>query len=205
MSALPPSLFTTHLPGLGRPLTEAEGKLIHKYLNLLIKWQKTHRLVGSTNPDWMLENVVIGSLAFLTRVPEGTRTVADIGSGAGIPGVPIAVVRPDLRVTLIEARRRRVSFLATVVRELELTGVEIIEGRMEELVPLLGDRFDVAVVRCVAAPDSITSPALAVVRPGGALIVSAGPSNSDRGDTTVVHLPGGSQRHFTLIRRPATA
>jgi 16S rRNA (guanine527-N7)-methyltransferase len=205
VSALPRGLFTTTLPGLGRPLTDGEGTLIDKYLKLLIKWQKSHRLVGSTNRDWMIENVVIDSLAFLAMFPDETRTVADIGSGAGVPGVPIAIVRPDLRMTLIDARRRRVSFLTTVVRELELTRVEVVDGRIETLGSSLGGRFDVAVMRCVAAPDAIVSPALDLIRPAGALIVSAGPKMVSTTGTTVVELPGGRQRHFLVVRQPRTA
>jgi 16S rRNA (guanine527-N7)-methyltransferase len=199
---LPRDLFFTALPGLGRPLTAQEGNHLSNYLKILIKWQKTHRLVGSTDPRWLIENVFIDSLAFLALFPSGTRAVADIGSGAGIPGVPIAIVRPDLRVALIEARRIRASFLATVVREVPLGQAEVVAGRVESLESTLGGRFDVAVMRCVGASDTIASRGLAVLRPGGALIISAPPQVDPGAELATVALPGGRQRRFAVMRKP---
>ena len=118
MTTLPEALFTTPLPGLGRPLTRPEGEAVYNYLELLIKWQKAHRLVGSTDVAWMIENIIIDSFAFLEHLPSEARMVADVGSGAGVPGVPIAIVRPDLDMSLVEVRRHRVSFLSTAIREL---------------------------------------------------------------------------------------
>src|SRR5207237_2657918 len=131
---LPEALSTASLPGLDRSLTTPEGELIHKYLKILTKWQRSHRFVGSTNYEWMIENVIIDSIAFLTQVPPQARAIADVGSGAGIPGIPIAIVRPDIQVALIESRRRRISFLSTVTRELALSTVQVHAARTEDLV-----------------------------------------------------------------------
>lgn len=176
MTARPRSLLARPLPGLGRPLTEAEGGLTDKYLNLLTKWQKTHRFVGSVERAWLIENVLLDSWCFLEALPHTAHAVADLGSGAGIPGIPIAIVRPDLELSLIEARERRVSFLSTAVRELGLAHVSVISGRAETLGPEYAGRYDAVVMRCAGKAETVLSPALRLVRVGGAVVVSSGPS-----------------------------
>jgi 16S rRNA G527 N7-methylase RsmG len=247
VSELPAWLFAEALPGLRRPMTVAEGTSLSKYLILLRKWQAIVRLVGSTGTKWIVDNVLLDSLAFLELFPTHARTAVDIGSGAGIPGVPIAIVRPDLRLTLIEARRKRASFLATVVRELGLTNARVVHGRVEDLAadegrgaemerrdteierPATevedpdaevedagadvdgagaevdrrserGGRFDVAIARCVASERAIVPLALAVVRPGGLLITSAGPSAEP--GSVVIEIRRGQPRHFRVHRKP---
>ena len=108
---------------LGRALDQSEEGRFDKYLTLLIKWSSVHRLVGWTEPVWIVENLFLDSLLFLKVLPDTVRSLMDLGSGAGIPGVPLKIVRRHLQVTLLEARERRVSFLSTVVRELGLEGM----------------------------------------------------------------------------------
>lgn len=178
MSVLPRSLLGSAPPGIGRRLSEGEAELFRKYLDLLIKWQKTTRLVGSVEPSWVAENVFVHSFCFLVGFPEGTRRVADLGSGAGVPGVPIAIVRPDLEVTLIEARQRRVSFLSTVVRELGLGSVTVVGDRIESLPSAYEGRFDAVVMRCAGSLSGMLESALRLVRRGGVVVVSA-PASGD--------------------------
>jgi 16S rRNA (guanine527-N7)-methyltransferase len=145
----------------------------------------------------MIKNIILDSLAFLELVPSEVRRVADVGSGAGVPGLPIAIVRPGLEMSLIEIRRRRVSFLATAVRELKLEGVEVLATRVEDLASTHREHFDAVVMRCVGAPASILSPAFAILRRGGALVMTA-----RRGSTTnemkevAIDMPDGTRRLF---------
>ena len=173
MIVLPPTLFRSPIPGLGRPLTASEGDSVVKYLNLLCKWQSSQRLVGSVDPRWLIENVVMHSLAFLGAIPASTKGLADVGSGAGLPGIPIGIARPEISVTLIEARQRRASFLSTVVRELELAHVAVIPWRAESLGPEYAGRFDAVVMRCAGEITSVLSQAKRLVRKGGVVVVSA--------------------------------
>lgn len=159
---------------LGRPLSHHERVLFGKYLILLIKWQKSQRLVGSDRPGWIVENLFLDSLLFLRVLPPSLGSILDLGSGAGIPGVPIKIVRPDLSLVLVEARRRRVSFLTTVIRELGLENSHVLGGRIEESMSELEGRFDAVVMRC--AGDSKTLLPIAsrlVAKPG--LVVASGP------------------------------
>jgi 16S rRNA (guanine527-N7)-methyltransferase len=178
---VPEELFEAPLPGLRRPLTRTEGDLVVKYLEILKKWQRTQRLVGSIEPAWLIDNIIVDSIAFLAGVPDGAASLVDIGSGAGVPGIPISIVNPDLAVSLVEAKGRRASFLATVIREIGLERTVAIHSRAEALGDEYRDRFDVAVMRCVGQEPVLTG-AMRLVRPGGMVVVSAPPASISRRD-----------------------
>jgi 16S rRNA (guanine527-N7)-methyltransferase len=200
VTLLPPGLFRSVIPGLGRALSEQEGHQADKYLKLLIKWQKTQRLVGSVEPEWLVENVVLDSLYFLAALPKKSTAIADLGSGAGIPGVILSIVRPGSRFALIESRQRRASFLTTVVRELRLSNVEVIGQRAEDLVPDLAGAFDAITMRCAGDFAALTPVAMPLLRPGGVVIASG--KSSDESGIAVVGL-SGRRRSFRRLVRPA--
>ncbi|MEV7971451.1 16S rRNA (guanine(527)-N(7))-methyltransferase RsmG [Sphaerisporangium sp. NPDC088356] len=104
-------------------------------------------------------------------VPEGAHLV-DIGSGAGLPGIVLAIVRPDVRVTLLEPLLRRTTFLGECVEQLKLTNVEVVRGRAEELA---GKQvFDVASARAVAPLDRLLAWSMPLLRKGGQLLAMKG-------------------------------
>ena len=131
---------------LGRPLTPHELDLFSRYLALLLRWQRSHRFIGSSDEMWIVEHLFLDSLLFLRLLPSTTRTLIDIGSGAGMPGVPIKIVRSDLEVTLVESRRRRASFLSAVVREPALGQGRVVADRIESRLPEMEGRFNVVVM-----------------------------------------------------------
>lgn len=193
------------LPGLGRAATDHERDKLDKYLTLLIKWQKAYRLVGSADPAWIVENLFLDSFCFLEALPPETRAIADVGSGAGIPGVPIAIARPDLALSLIEARRRRASFLSTVVRELGLSRVQVLSERVESLVRSHQGRFDAVVMRCAGPPPRLLPMVFPLLRSGGVVVVSAkgteGPAYSG-GEAIGVRTASGGVRRLLRYSRP---
>ena len=189
---------------LERPLTQVQIESFLKYLELLTKWQKAQRLVGSAEPGWIVENLFLDSLLFLKVLPMATQSLVDIGSGAGIPGLPIKIVEPSLAVTLVESRQRRVSFLRAVVRELGLGGVEVIGERLENLVDRLRGRFDVATMRCSGDPASIVSVALEIVKPGGTVVAAGSPDPATGAKASRVDVPDpvrGRTRRFLAWQR----
>jgi 16S rRNA (guanine527-N7)-methyltransferase len=159
---------------LGRRLTENELENFRKYLILLLKWQKSHRLVGSDDPMWIVEHLFLDSLLFLKLLPASCRKLADVGSGAGLPGVPIKIVRTDLEVVLIESRRRRAMFLNSAVREMRLGGIQVIEGRIESLPSKLNGSFDAVVMRCAGDIEEMIPVAAVLVADAG-LVIASGP------------------------------
>jgi 16S rRNA (guanine527-N7)-methyltransferase len=190
---------------LGRPLGAAEAALLHKYLELLIKWQRSQRLVGSSEPEWIVDNVIVDSLLFARVLPQGISTLCDVGSGAGIPGIPLKSVMPTVDVTLVEARERRASFLAAVIRELPLARCRLINSRIEEVAQELVGKFDAVVMRCAGDPEELVTLVAPLLAPGGA-IVASGPPTALRlsvGEWLEVDGPRGPRR-FWIYRTNLT-
>lgn len=174
MPDIPQRLTTGARTILGRPLAENEAASFINYLNLLVKWNKTHRLVGSTDPEWVIERLLLDSLLFLKILPADVRSLLDFGTGAGVPGIPIKIVRPETEVALLESKPRRISFLLTAVRELRLTRTRVVGARAEEVLAQLQGTFDAVVMRCAGSPDRILPLAAGFAREGG-IVVAAGP------------------------------
>jgi 16S rRNA (guanine527-N7)-methyltransferase len=188
---------------LGRALDAHELSMFEKYLLLLQKWQKIHRLVGSSEPRWIVEHLFLDSLLFLRVLPDEVASIADLGSGAGFPGVPIKIVRPDLTLTLIESRQRRASFLAAVIRELGLTRAHVLAARAEDLRDRISGSVDAVLARCAGGVTDVLPIAASFVTAGGIVIVSGSPSrrNLDRGTRVdVVGSTPGSTRSFVVLR-----
>jgi len=160
---------------LGRRLTETELEQFAKYLQLLQKWQRVQRLIGSSDPGWIVEQLFLDSLMFLQVLPRGLTSLCDVGSGAGLPGIPIKIVSRELPVTLLESRQRRVSFLSEAVRVLDL-GTTSVESTRAEAAPerLLGS-FAAVVLRCAGPIDELVPVVSRLVSPGGVIVCSGPP------------------------------
>lgn len=201
---------------LGRPLTSKEAARFSKYLDLLSEWNRVHRMVGSSDRRWLIENVVLDGLLFLSvllpaigdlREPHGDAggrhiSILDIGSGAGIPGIPIKIAQPDASIVLAESRRKRASFLSAVIRVLELVDTTVFHGRVEALASS-GTRFDAVVARCVGQPSRVLALAGSLVTRGGLVIVSAQPDQTvSQGERVELLNPlSRKPRHLIMLRR----
>ncbi|HBH01000.1 MAG TPA: 16S rRNA (guanine(527)-N(7))-methyltransferase RsmG [Candidatus Rokubacteria bacterium] len=188
---------------LGRPLSRGERDLFSKYLDLLLEWQRTHRLVGSSEPRWIVENLFLDSLLFLRVLPPGITTLLDLGSGAGIPGIPIKLVRPAIQLVLVESRRRRASFLSTAVRDLGLSGTRVVGGRAEDHLAELAGRFDAVVMRCAGEVSEMFPLAARLTRAGGVVVASGPPTPQDLRMGEWVSVEGaeaGRPRRFAVYR-----
>lgn len=145
--------------------------LLETFLDELYRWNERLRL--TTVPrELARERHVSESLQLVGAVPPPPGSlVADLGSGTGVPGLPLAIIRPDIRVTLIEADRRKSGFLVHITGLLELPNVGIETGRAETLAhePRLRERFDMVVTRAAAPPAALCELALPFLRPGGRL------------------------------------
>jgi 16S rRNA (guanine527-N7)-methyltransferase len=192
---------------LGRPLSDLELDRHQKYLNMLIKWQRIHRLLGSVEPDWIIENVLLDSLLFVKVLPYGSAEILDLGAGAGIPGIPLAIVLPHARLTLVEARQRRASFLSSTLRELGLGNARLLHARLAvDAIPReLSQAFDAVVMRCAGDPAEVIPIGLQLAKPGGVVIASGPPRPRPLPSGEWVEVPGitpGSKRRFAVIQSP---
>lgn len=135
-------------------------------------------LIGPREVDRLWERHILNSAA-VAEVVEQNATVIDIGSGAGLPGIPLAIVRPDLSVALVEPMLRRTDFLRGVIADLELP-IEVVRGRAEDpsVVKAVGGA-DVVVSRAVASLDKLTKWSFPLLRVGGRMIALKGERAAD--------------------------
>jgi 16S rRNA (guanine527-N7)-methyltransferase len=198
------ALSRSAVAALGRPLSDRELDSFAKYMNMLIKWQRTHRLMGSDSPAWIVENLFLDSLLFLKVLPSKIRSMLDLGSGAGLPGIPIKIVRPEIHLVLVESRQRRASFLASAVREVGLEGVRVIGGRVEDFLEELEGRFDAVVLRCAGDLEDLLPLAAKLVAAGGIVAASGPPTPRPLSLGEWVTVPAtrpGMTRRFAVYRR----
>ena len=150
--------------------------LAERYVALLATAGVERGLIGPRETPRLWERHVLNSLAVASQVPPDA-TVADLGSGAGLPGLVLAIGRPDLQVSLVEPLLRRTTFLTEAVEELGLVNVEVVRARAEAL---HGQRhFDVVTARALAPLDRLVGWAMPLVSPGGLLLAMKGGSAAD--------------------------
>jgi 16S rRNA (guanine527-N7)-methyltransferase len=150
-------------------VSAAEAGKLAAFIALLLHWNRVHNLTGIRDRDELLDRHLVESLALKSLI-EG-ETAADIGSGGGLPGIPLAIVLPDRRFTLIESRRKRASFLRHAAATLALDNVEVAHSRAEEL----GSRqFATVLARAVAPPPELLGIATPLVATGGRLVLLTG-------------------------------
>lgn len=142
------------------------------YLEVLRRWNRSVNLVASGDLPVLEQRHLADSLALVELVRPDVATVLDLGSGGGFPGVPLAIARPDLGVTLLDTKTKAIAFLRTVRRELSLTNVRVLHTRVEELQP--DPPPDLIVSRAAFPPPELLRHALRLLAPGGRVIVMYG-------------------------------
>jgi len=168
------------IPGLtGRQATAEDRGRFQRYLDLFTRWNQVHRMTALRSPAEIVRGLFLDSLLFLPVLPTFRPIkVVDIGAGSGVPGLPMRIVDPEIALTLVEAKRKRISFLLAIGRELDLSGVKVIEGRAEVLVqedPTLAEGFDVVVARAVGPATDLFPLAMRYLRPGGTVVLAGTP------------------------------
>ena len=134
-------------------------------------------LTALTRPDEIVRHGFLDALACVPLIPLDARRALDLGSGAGFPAIPLAIIRPSLDFTLIEVSRKKISFLRHVVRLLALSHVHPVLGRAETIVehdPEMAASFDLASARAVAPLAKIGALVFPFLRPGGVFLAQVG-------------------------------
>lgn len=133
-------------------LTCPYEKLLH-YLNLLHKWNRAYNLTAVRDPHVMVSRHLLDSLAILPWV-KGNRLL-DVGTGAGLPGIPLAIACPDMQVVLLDSNGKKIRFLQEIKRTLALPNVELIQSRVENYRPL--QQFDTVTSRAFSSLEQMVT------------------------------------------------
>ena len=156
-----------------QPLSLRQSEQLLAYLDLLLKWNAKTNLTAIREPEPIVRRHFGESLALAELVDElaGIETAADLGSGAGFPGLPLAIFCPEIKVTLIESQNKKATFLKEVVRTLDLANVSVLNQRAEEVAL----KFDLITMRAVERFTQALMVASLMLKPGGwlAILVSA--------------------------------
>ena len=150
----PDALLDQGVRALGLCLTRDQIDRFRIYREELLRWAARMNLTALRGPEAIVRQGFLDALTCAPLIGPQVRRVLDLGSGAGFPGIPLALVRSEVAFTLIEASRKKTTFLRHIVRTLELTNATVLLGRAEALVgsvSLMG-AFDLALARAVAPP-----------------------------------------------------
>jgi len=193
---------------LGIPLYPHQETQFQRYLELLLVWNPRLGLTAWTDPGEIVIHHFLDSLLVLRggEFPSGC-TVADIGSGAGFPGVPLAIVRPDIHVTLVEASRRRVAFLERLAWTLGVP-VQVVWGRAERIAhdPAWREKFLRVVSRAVAPLRVLVELCLPFLEVGGIALFLKGQRAGEEIEEArkALCVLGGGSPVTTLVALPGT-
>jgi 16S rRNA (guanine527-N7)-methyltransferase len=186
---------------LGLDLPQGAEERLMQYVALLAKWNRTYNLTAIDDPIEVVSHHLLDSLAVVPHLPMPAHgALADVGAGAGLPGIPIAVARPQWRVTLNDASQKKIAFLRQAAIELELSNVEVHEGRVEQWRPRT--KFALVVSRAFAELAQFISLCTHLAAPDGVLAAMTGAApQAERCRVIALHVPLlGAQRHLVLCR-----
>ena len=160
---------------LGINLSEIQLKQFYNYMNLLIEWNKKINLTAITEPDEIILKHFVDSLTISKYIPDGTKVV-DVGTGAGFPGIPLKIARPDVDITLLDSLQKRINFLDEVINELNLEKITTVHSRVEDFGKNkeYREKFDIATSRAVANLSTLSEYLLPLVKVGGKVISMKG-------------------------------
>lgn len=186
----------------------ASDKLL-AYLDLLAKWNKTYNLTAIRNPVQAVSHHLLDSLAVLRELPDSAGALADVGSGAGLPGIPLAIAEPARRVTLNDANGKKCAFLRQAVIELGLHNTDVHVGRAETWRP--AERFAVVITRGFSSLVNFLAACRHLAAPAGVLAAMKGaypeaelaevPAGCDCSDVRRLNVPLlEAERHLVLCR-----
>lgn len=164
---------------VGLELTEVQYEQFIKYMRLLQEWNEKINLTAITEDEEVIKKHFIDCIkAFKSDAIKNARKIIDVGTGAGFPGLPIAIMNPNVEVTLLDSLNKRINYLNIVIRELGLKNVITIHSRAEDGArkPELREKFDVATSRAVANMAVLSEFCMPYVKKGGYFVALKGPS-----------------------------
>ncbi len=195
------------LVSMGIAVSPGQRARLASHLELIAKWNRVHNLTAIRETSQMVVLHLLDSLSILPQL-QGARTIADVGTGPGFPGIPIAIVREDANVTLVESSHKKCAFLQQAKTELALDNVGITCERVEHFSPPA--KFDAVVSRAFSDLSDFVAQAGHLVRPGGKLVAMKGvypfdeiarvPSTHRVAQVLELHVPSlEAKRHLVVL------
>jgi 16S rRNA (guanine527-N7)-methyltransferase len=201
MSAVAPAAthdvdLATGIAALGLALDATQRAKLTAYLALLAKWNKTYNLTAIRKPQRMVTHHLLDALAVVPHLPAtpGLR-ILDVGSGGGVPGIPLAIARPDAHVVMIDSNHKKAAFLFQAAIELKLSNIESHAVRVEDFAPTL--HFDIVISRAFSELRAFASVAARHLAPHGQLFAMKGVHPDDE----LASLPD----QFAVLAKPSLA
>ena len=182
-----PDFVATDLETLGFELPDELMHKLERYLDLVLKANETTNLTAIKHRELAWSRLIVDSLTPLPGIPDGDDDdggegapplkLVDIGTGGGLPGIPLAIARPDVQVTLIDGTGKKIRFLESVVAELGLTNVTPLNARVEDVGqdPAHRATYDIAVSRAVGPLNVVLEYSLPLLKLGGTMLAMKGP------------------------------
>ncbi len=192
---------------IGLRLTGRQCAAFQRYEQELLEWNARFNLTAIRESEGIRTKHFLDSLscmlAFREKIPT---TLVDVGTGAGFPGIPLKIILPDLKLTLIESVGKKANYCQHMVKVLSLENVEVVQARAEEAGqnPAFREKFDWAVARAVAGLPTLIEYLLPLVRVGGAMLAQkgeSGPAEAHAADKAA-HLLGGKLRQIRQLNLP---
>ncbi len=203
-SSISPVQIRAILQSFDLAVSDSLCEQIRVYIELLLRWNRRISLTAIESPEEIVRTHFAESLLATKAVPDLHGRLADVGTGAGFPGLPLRMYIPDLHLTLIEPNAKKCAFLAEVIRALDLKAVEIIQRRYED-VRTPDPPFDIVTARALGQFQEFADWAESVLAPNGRVMVWTGPdgkSELERKKSWNWHLPymiPGSKHRLIVV------
>ena len=183
-------------------LENEQIKKFYEYMNLLIEWNEKFNLTAIVEPKEIILKHFIDSLTIEKYINEGNKII-DVGTGAGFPGIPLSIYKPEIDITLLDSLNKRIIFLQEVIEKLEMKNIEAVHGRAEEFAKNKREMFDIATSRAVAPLNILLEYLLPFVKIGGTCLCMKG-SNIDEVENSkrALEILGGKIEKIETIKLP---
>ena len=167
--------FVQRLKEFNIKINDEQIKKFMNYMNLLLEWNEKINLTAITQPEEVKLKHFVDSLTVLKYINDDDKVI-DIGTGAGFPGIPLKIMKENTKITLLDSLNKRINFLNIVIETLNLSNIQAIHGRAEEIArnKLYREKYDVAVSRAVANLSTLSEYMLPFVKVGGKCICMKG-------------------------------
>lgn len=172
---MPHPLWQSLAHDAGMKLSEEQLAQLDRYLDLVIEWNEKINLTRIVDRADAEVKHIADALTLLRLLPKGLVTLADVGTGGGVPGVPIAICRPDIMVTLIDSTKKKLDTIQKIVDAIGLKNVTMLHTRIEQVKA----KYDVITARAVADLDTLLQWTWPLMKPASRLLAMKGPKASE--------------------------